>query len=139
MTKPVQYPQYISKSNLKQWLNQHPKLDSSKGYITTDIDQFWMSYKTNKWMLIEEKCRMVSPKFSQQGMLHILHQNAIEAKDTRYQGFHLLQFTEEGPEDTGQIYLDDKLITIEQLEKFYMFSLPDNLYSNGYDFPLVRK
>ena len=41
------------------WLREQPEIDSKYGYVTTNIDFFWCNYKSNEWMLIEEKRFMI--------------------------------------------------------------------------------
>jgi hypothetical protein len=100
------------------WLRDQKVIDSSLGYVTTNIDYLWQNYKTGKWMLIEEKRYCRATTFSQQQMFNII--DKICKGDPLYCGFHVLIFENTSPED-GHIFLDGKQITTEQLLSFLMF------------------
>lgn len=100
------------------WLRYQPEIDSSIGYIATNIDYMWRNYKTGQWMLIEEKRHNAQVKPWQRQMFDIL--NWCGKKHPRFYGFHTIVFENTGPED-GKIFLDGKLVSKEQLIKFLMF------------------
>ena len=102
------------------WTREQDEIDSSLGYVATDIDWMWRDYNTDKFMFIEEKRYMSKPEFWQKKSFRIIHKNCI--KDTNYKGFHLLQFENTSPED-GKIYLDNNEITRDYLIKFLRFEL----------------
>jgi hypothetical protein len=96
-----------------------PELDSRiKHFITTNIDYLWKNYKTNKWMLIEEKRYMAKVEFPQSTLFKYI--DSVCKKDNNYCGFHVIQFENTNPED-GKIYLDGSLITKDQLIEFLQF------------------
>jgi len=37
------------------WLREQNEIDSSLGYLATNIDFMWTNYKTGQWMILEEK------------------------------------------------------------------------------------
>jgi len=37
------------------WLRDEPSIDSSLGYVATNIDYIWRNYKTGDWMIQEGK------------------------------------------------------------------------------------
>ena len=37
------------------WLRVQPQIDSSLGFLASNIDYCWTNYKTGEWMFIEEK------------------------------------------------------------------------------------
>jgi hypothetical protein len=102
------------------WLREQKEIDSSLGYITTNIDFVWRNYNTNQWMLIEEKRHNSNPKEWQRKIFKIIHKLCIS--DKNYKGFHLLKFENTNPND-GKIWLDKKEITKEQLLKFLKFEI----------------
>ncbi len=97
------------------WLRNQSSIDSSFGYVATNIDYFWENWKTGKWMLIEEKRYLSDVKFYQQRIFKILDECAKGQQG--YQGFHILKFENSSPDD-GKIYLDDREITKEELLEF---------------------
>lgn len=97
------------------WLREQRGIDSSLGYVTTNIDFFWTNYKTGKFMLIEEKRYMSDVKPFQHKIFEKLH-NAFK-NDRNYKGMHLLQFEKTNPDD-GKIYLDRKQISKQELIDF---------------------
>jgi len=100
------------------WLRKQKEIDSTLGYVTTNLDFFWKNYKTGQFMLLEEKRHMTEPKYFQQKIFDQLH-NSFK-NDPLYYGFHLIQFLNTSPED-GLIYLDHKEITKQELLDFLSF------------------
>lgn len=100
------------------WLRRQKGIDSSLGYVATNLDYIWSNYKNGRWMLIEEKRYNSLMRLSQEQMFKKLDValSGVEG----YKGFHLLKFENTGPED-GRMWLDGKLITIEQLLSFLQF------------------
>lgn len=107
-------------TQFSNWLRDQEEVDSKKGFICSDIDFFWHNYKSKEFMLIEEKRQMAEPQFYQTSMFKILHKNC--KRDPNYKGFHLIQFSNQSPLD-GDIYLNKKLITKDQLISFLKFEL----------------
>ena len=100
------------------WLRDQKEIDSSLGYLATNIDYVWKNYNTEKWMFIEEKRFMSKVKSWQHEIFKALH---IWAKrDPNFCGFHLIQFEKTSPED-GKIFLDKKEISKNNLIKFLQF------------------
>jgi len=124
MTKPVLYS---SKSKFSEWLRNQPKIDSSLGFIASDIDYVWKNYKTGLWVYIEEKCHMENIGFPQSEILDFTHELAEKSRDKKYRGFHFIQFEYTNPDD-GKIYLDHKEITKKDLIEFLCFEKPSNWY-----------
>jgi len=102
------------------WLRVQPQIDSSLGFLASNIDYCWTNYKTGEWMFIEEKCYNTAIKYWQKKLFSIIH-NVCRA-DKKYRGFHLLVFENTSPED-GKIFLDNKEISKEQLLNFLSFKL----------------
>lgn len=101
------------------WLREQDQLDSRLGFVATNIDFMWANYKTGEWMLIEEKRHMASVKFPQSDLFHLLHATC-KAGNSKYRGFHLVQFENTSPDD-GRIWLDHNEITRPQLISFLRF------------------
>jgi hypothetical protein len=101
--------------------------DSFDGYSVTDIDFVLMNYMTKDVMLLEEKCRNAEPSYNQHKILEKLNKwikigvLMDDEPGWKYHGLHLIQFEKEGPDDGGEIKIDHKLVTNEQLKKFLSF------------------
>ena len=100
------------------WLREQKNIDSSLGYIATNIDYVWRNYKTGQWMLIEEKRYMSKVKRWQQEIFDLL--DWCSKHHPKFHGFHTLQFEKTSPED-GAIFLDGQRITKENLINFLQF------------------
>ena len=100
------------------WLRKQKEIDSSLGFIATNIDYAWTNYKTGKWMLIEEKRYSSQPKFYQEKIFTTIDKAC--RNDVNYCGFHKLVFQNTGPDD-GLMWLDDVVITKEQLIYFLTY------------------
>ena len=101
------------------WTREQDEIDSSLGYVATDIDWMWRDYNTDNFMFIEEKRFMKDIEFWQKKSFDIIHKKFVG--DKKYKGFHLLQFENTNPED-GKIFLNRKEITKEQLINFLKFN-----------------
>ena len=100
------------------WLREQKKIDSSLGYVATNIDYVWRNYKTGHWMLIEEKRHMAKVKRWQREIFNLLAW--CSKHHPKFHGFHVLQFENTSPKD-GEIFLDGRKITKEQLINFLRF------------------
>ena len=79
------------------WLRKQHELDSSLGFIATDIDYIWKNYITNEWMLIEEKRYGKLPTKPQLNLLRQINYYLVASK--LYRGCYIIVFeknTEEG-------------------------------------------
>jgi len=97
------------------WIREQKEVDSSLGYLATNIDFMWTNYKTGLWMLIEEKRYNSKPKFWQQKMFEVI--NAVCKLDKNYCGFHLIVFENTSPDD-GKIFIDNNEVSKEYLIQF---------------------
>ena len=100
------------------WLRGQAEIDSSLGFIATNVDYVWRNYKTGEWMLIEEKRFGRKPAFYQEEIFRLLDWCA--AHHPKYRGFHTLTFQQTSPED-GRIWLDDEEIEKGDLLTFLRF------------------
>jgi len=100
------------------WVRDVDELCSSKGFVATDIDFMWSNYKTDEWMLIEEKRYNGAVVFPQSALLAKIDRAC--KSDTTYKGLHVLVFERTSPED-GRIYWDDIQISREQLIRILQF------------------
>jgi hypothetical protein len=100
------------------WLRQQKEIDSSLGFVATNIDYLWRNYKTGAWMLIEEKRHGAFIK-QYQGIVFAKINEACKS-DINYKGFHVIVFSETSPED-GKIVLDGIEISKIQLLAFLRF------------------
>lgn len=94
------------------WLREQKEIDSSLGFIASDIDYVWLNYNTNDWMIIEEKRYGCQPKFYQQKILALLEQCC--KNDPKFHGIHVLVFERTNPDD-GAIFWDGQKITRTEL------------------------
>ena len=94
------------------WLREQAAIDSSLGFVATNLDYIWANHKTGAWMLIEEKRHGSNPTYSQRELFKVLHGACKDAPG--YRGIHLLTFENTSPDD-GHIYWDRQEITREQL------------------------
>lgn len=100
------------------WIREQKEIDSSLGFIATNIDYVWRNYKTGKWMFIEEKRYLSNVKRWQQEIFDLLTWCAKH--HPKFYGFHILQFEKTSPVD-GKIFLDGHEINKLYLIKFLKF------------------
>lgn len=94
------------------WIRTVEQLHASKGYTATDLDYVWRSFKTNEWMLIEEKRWNGELRPFQAKTFNIIRK--VAELDKKYRGFVLLQFQKTNPAD-GEIRWNGQLITEVEL------------------------
>ena len=95
MTKEARHPEMFS--NFSNWMRTPDMLDSKLGFVQTDIDYVWTNYKTNYWIMIEEKCYMQRPDWAQLQLLVTL--DKVARNDPYYNGCYLIQFENTSPVD----------------------------------------
>lgn len=100
------------------WLRHQPEIDSSRGYVATNIDYIWKNYKSGKWMIIEEKRFGGQPKFYQQEIFDKL--DLVSRNDQLYCGLHIIVFENTSPDD-GFIKIDGIKVDREELINFLQF------------------
>ena len=105
------------------WLREQPEIDSKLGYIATNIDYVWKNYKTNDWMIIEEKRYGCQPKFYQEKIFDVL--NWCCKHHPNFHGVHILVFEKTSPDD-GKIYWDGKEISRNKLIEILSFKDANN-------------
>ena len=108
------------------WLREQEEIDSSLGFVATNIDYMWKNYKTGDWMLIEEKRYNSNPKYAQRELF--LKINSVCEKDPQYHGLHLVTFEKTGPED-GKIFYGKNKGEISRDELLFFlkhFRFPDS-------------
>lgn len=107
------------------WLRRRSELDSSLGYIASNLDFIWMNYRTGLWMMIEEKRYQDTPEKrrnalskhcrkakAQRTVFEKIHSAAQH--DPTYLGFHFVQFEKSCPEE-GRIWWNRDEITKDKL------------------------
>jgi len=122
-------------TEFSKWIRKHPRLDSIKfGLSINDLDYIIHKYNDHKYIkiqLIEEKRFDAKQKFSQRDSHNIMHQAFKIAngsmistgrgdKILKYFGYHIITFERSNPED-GKIYLNDKIISKNNLIRFLKF------------------
>ena len=115
MTK-KRYDQHSTEFGL--WLRDQKKVDSSKGYIATNIDYVWHNYLTGKWVVIEEKRYMAKVAPWQNKIFNLA--GWCFKHHPKFDGFFLLQFEKTSPID-GKIFLNGMEITVDGLLDFLQF------------------
>jgi len=118
---------YSGASNFSNWLRSQSGIDSSLGFVATDIDYIWSNYKTAYWMLLEEKCKLAEPSFCQNKLFQII--DKVARADINYRGLHLIQFENTSPDD-GKIFIDGRHVLKETPIRFLQFNEPTNSYTN---------
>jgi hypothetical protein len=111
------------------WLRNQKPIDSKKGFVTSDLDYIWNNYKSDLWMLIEEKRYNSKMTYSQKQLFSIL--DGIAKNDNKYKGFHLIVFEKTNPVD-GKIKLDGKNINTLDLINFLKFKQSNKWYKTYY-------
>lgn len=101
------------------WLRQQGGIDSSLGYIASNIDYVWLNYRTGEWMMLEEKRHGSDVKQFQRDIFAKVDK-ACQC-DSSYQGFHTLVFENTSPDD-GQMWLDGDAINATELLEFLQFN-----------------
>ena len=112
------------------WLRAQAALDSRDGWLASDLDMIWLNTATGEYMHLETKCRMAVMKEWQRRLFRDLVRRPC-LPDTRYRGFHLLQFEATNPLD-GATYIDGRRVTLRELLDFLAFSAPADWYHNDY-------
>lgn len=100
------------------WLRNQQEIDSSLGFIATNLDYIWHNYKTGDWMLLEEKRHGGNIKLWQNQLFNKL--DRLCKVDSHYKGFHKIVFENTSPED-GEIRLDGDVITKSELLEFLQY------------------
>jgi hypothetical protein len=112
-------------TQFSRWLRRKHELDSGLGYVATNLDYIWCNYKHGKYMLIEEKRFMTELRTYQEEMFRKLDNSLLT--DTKYKGFHLIQFENTSPVD-GTVLVDDVKLDNETFIDFLRFRCPCNMY-----------
>ena len=101
------------------WMRRQPEIDSKIGYLATNIDYVWCSYKHPGWILLEEKRHCAGVPNWQSGIFQML--DAAARNDPNYRGFYVIRFENTSPED-GKVWLchgdDAKIVTKDELTAF---------------------
>ena len=104
------------------WIRDVKELDSSEGYVATDIDLMWHNYNNGKFMFIEEKRYLEEPTQCQMNFFRKLHR--INSSEEDYYGYHIVQFEKEGPL-VGKIFLDREEVSLKEFINFLKFENVD--------------
>jgi hypothetical protein len=103
-----------SATPFSDWLREQARIDSSLGYVTTNVDFLWSNHKTGRWIFLEEKRHGGRPSWSQARQFREL--DAVVKDAPGYGGFWILRFERTTPDD-GKIWLarlDDADAEIEK-------------------------
>jgi len=87
MTRPIKH---FGSSNFRNWIRRNAEVDSRDGYNLTDVDIVWENDLKEKWMVIEEKCKMATPKPKQVRLLRRI--DTAGRRCSSFCGTHLVQF-----------------------------------------------
>lgn len=114
-------------TEFSEWLRSQSEIDSSKGFIATNLDYIWNNYKTGQWMIIEEKRRYNKYGFPvlsrpQRSIFNLIHNACKSSGSHQYLGFYLIVFGNTNPED-GKIWINNEYneITKSELLRFMQF------------------
>ncbi len=94
------------------WLRIQEPLDSSLGFVATNIDYIWRNYNTGLWMLIEEKRHGGLVKDWQRQLFETVDKCC--QTNPLYCGFHVLIFQNTNPDD-GLMWWDKRAVTKVEL------------------------
>ena len=112
-------------TEFSQWLRRKQEIDSSLGYVATNLDYIWSNYKTGQCMMIEEKRHLKELK-PYQSKIFRRFDNLLK-NDPKYMGFHLIQFEETSPMD-GEIRVDRQFMDYETFLSFLRFECSEETY-----------
>lgn len=90
-------------TNFGLWLRRQNEIDSSLGYVTSDVDYIWLNYQTQQWIMIEEKTHGKDIARYQDSILSNIDL-VCSVHDKNYKGKFVLIFENTAPDD-GEIYL----------------------------------
>ena len=100
------------------WLREQPEIASERGYVATNIDYLWQNYRTNQWLLLEEKRYGRRPARWQAGIFKML--NWCAEHHPHFCGFYVLIFEHTCPDD-GRMWLNGKEVTTVELIELLQF------------------
>lgn len=100
------------------WLRKQGEIDSSLGFIATNVDFVWRNYKTGEWLLLEEKRYGRDCPRWQKEIFAVLHRAA--RNDPKYRGFYFVKFEKTSPED-GKLWINNRESNRETLLKLLRF------------------
>jgi len=123
-------------TEFSQWLRRKHEIDSSLGYVATNLDYIWSNHGTGLYMAIEEKRYMHDMKPYQASVFRKI--DKVLKKDPQYHGFHLVQFEETSPSD-GEIQVDKEFIDYENFLRFLRFESPNETYVSYFDKIRMRR
>lgn len=123
-------------TEFSQWLRRKQEIDSSLGYVATNLDYIWFNHNKDRYMAIEEKRYMHDLKPYQARVFRKI--DKVLKNDPHYQGFHLVQFEETSPSD-GEIHVDKEFIDYENFLKFLCFEASNETYYSYFDKIRTRK
>ena len=102
MTRP-RYDDHSTEFGL--WLREQREIDSSRGFMATNLDYVWFCSRTGEWLMIEEKRHGIRPRRFQMGLFRRLDQ--LAQHDPFYRGFYIVTFEHKSPED-GRIWINGR-------------------------------
>lgn len=115
-------------TEFSNWLREQTDLDSSLGYVATNLDYIWYNYKTDAWMLLEEKRYGGLLKLYQKQLFNRL--DKLCRQDKAYRGFHIIVFQNTNPDD-GETWIDGENATKEDLLDFLRFRRGQKICGKG--------
>ena len=112
-------------TKLYRWRRKQTAIDSSLGYVASNIDCIWMNLKTGKWCIIEDKESGSQIANWQHTLLTNIHNACLCLKG--YQGMFSIEVVGEEPEITKdtRIKINGVEMGINCLLNFFRFEPPD--------------
>jgi len=137
--------------NFSQWIRKNLK-NSFKGLISQDIDWIFVNYCTGYFIIVEVKThskedtatlpaqtvilKMVNEFFEKASKINMSASFSINPATNvsyRFIGTFLLSFSGKDPDDSEKIYLNNKIISKEDLKKILNLDSADSLaIANNY-------
>lgn len=123
MTLQAFYPEKMTKFSL--WIRKNCK-DSKDGLTLTNIDFLFSEYKKKRIMIIEEKTHGKTTLSFGQSQIFKLLDAALKfapIEPWKYDGIFVVSFSNEDPDDSDKILINNIQVTKQQLIDFLNFDI----------------
>jgi hypothetical protein len=103
----------------------------ANGYRVYDVDFAIWNKDTGKYFFLEEKTNDARMKHDQ-ALFYFKLDSILGEHDPNFLGFHFLRFEKTTPDD-GLVFLDEKVIDVENLLLFIEMQQPRHMYTSWFD------